>query len=54
MLCLAFLENGFNFVSEKFAKKCKMHFSNAQNIRFWDQGSSKTIFKEASYDQTLI
>ena len=29
-----------------------MSFSNAQNIRFWAQGSFKT--KEASFDQILI
>ena len=31
-----------------------MSFSNAQNIRFWAQGSFKTIFLEAPYDQILI
>ena len=31
-----------------------MPFSNAQNIRFSAQGSFKTIFKEASYDQVLV
>ena len=41
--CLAFPENGFNFVTQKFAKNWKMPFSNAQNIRFWAQGSFKTI-----------
>ena len=29
---------------QKFAKSWKMPFSNAQNIRFWAQGSFKTIF----------
>ena len=31
-----------------------MLFSNVQNFRFWGQGSSKTIFQEASNDQILI
>ena len=31
-----------------------MLFSNAQNIRFWAQGSSKTILQEVSSDQILI
>ena len=35
---------------KKLQKNWKMTFSDAQNIRFWAQGSSKTIFYEASYD----
>ena len=53
-LCLTFLENGFNFVTQKLAKNWKMLFLIAQNIRFWAKGSFKTIFCEASYDQILI
>ena len=44
MFCLTFSENGFNLVTQKFVKNRKMLFSNAQNIRFWVQGSFKTIF----------
>ena len=42
--CLTFPENGFNFVTQKFAKNWTVHFSNAYNTRFWSQGSSKFIF----------
>ena len=31
-----------------------MPISNAHNIRFPAEGSFKTIFQEASYDQILI
>ena len=31
-----------------------MLFSNAQNIRFWAQGSFKTVSEESSYAQVLI
>ena len=44
MLSLAFLENGFNFGTQKFAKDWKMLFSNVQNIRFWPQGTFETVF----------
>ena len=43
-LHLPFQENGFNFVTQKIAKNWKMSFLNVQNIRFWPQGSVKTIF----------
>ena len=43
-LGLAFPENDFNFVTQKFELNWKMPFSNTQNIRFWAQGSLKTIF----------
>lgn len=34
LLCLTFPENGFNFITQKFEKKCKMTLSNAQNVGF--------------------
>ena len=43
-LCLPFPENSLNFVTQKLEKNWKIPFSNAQNIRFWAQGSFKTIF----------
>ena len=54
MLFLAFPIKTFNFVNEKLAKTLKMLFSNTHNIRFLAQGSSKTIFREDSYDQISI
>ena len=53
-LCVTFPSNGFNFVTQKIAKSWKMLFSNAHNIRFWAQGSFKTIFLDACYDQIWI
>ena len=52
--CLAFPKNGFNFITQKFAKKLKSLFPNAQNIRFRPQGSFKALFENASYEQPLI
>ena len=43
-LSLTFPENGFKFVTQKFAKIWKIPLSNTQNIRFWAHGSSKAIF----------
>ena len=54
MLCLTFPENGFSFVTQKLAKNWKMPFSDAQNIRFWLQGSFKTIFLKTFYDQFWV
>ena len=34
MFCLTFPENGFNFVTQKFAKNWKMPFSNALLLHF--------------------
>ena len=42
--CHAFPENGFNLLTQNFAKNLNMPFSNAQNICFWVQSSLKTIF----------
>ena len=36
--------NGFNFLTQKFTKNWKMPYPNAQNIRFWAQGSCKNHF----------
>ena len=33
-LCLTFSENAFSFVTQKFAKKCKVLFQKTQNIYF--------------------
>ena len=53
-LCVTFPSNGFNFVTQKIAKTWKMLFSNGHNIRFWAQGSFKTIFLDTCYDQIWI
>ena len=42
-LCLTFPENGFNFVTQIFAKIWKILFLNTLNILFWAQGCFKTI-----------
>ena len=46
----------FQFLQWKICKKKQqnMLFSSAHNTRFWGQGTFKTIFWEASYDQILI
>ena len=54
MLWLTFSQNGFNFVTQKFQENWKTPFWNTDNIRFWAQGSFKTIFQEGFYDQILI
>ena len=41
---LTFGENVFNFVTQKIAKNWKIPFWNNQNVCFWAQASSKTIF----------
>ena len=41
---ILFWAQGFNFVTQKFAKNWKMLFSNDHNTRFWAQDSFKTIF----------
>ena len=43
-LFLAFQENGFNFVTQIYAKNWKKSFSDVQNIHVYSQGSFKTIF----------
>ena len=48
---LAFPENGFNFVTQKFERKWKMSCLNPRNIRFLPQVSFKTIFQNFSHDQ---
>ena len=53
-LRITFTENAFNFGTQNFWNNWKMLFSNAQNIRFWAQGSFKSTFYEAFYDQILI
>ena len=40
-LQLAFPKNGFDIVTQNFAKAWKMLFPNAQDVRFWPQGSFK-------------
>ena len=41
---LTFPENSVDFLTQIFARNWKMPFSNAQNIRFWSEDSSETIF----------
>ena len=53
MFCFTFPENGFDFVTQKFTKNCKMLFSNSQNIKVLP-GSLETIFWNAYYDQLWI
>ena len=54
MLFLAFIESGFKFLTQKFAKMWKMTFSGIHNIYFWLQGSFKANFEKACSDKTWI
>ena len=53
MSFLTFPGNGFNFVTQKFAKIWKMPFSKAQNVRALP-GCFETIFWNAYHDQLWI
>ena len=53
MSFLTFPGNGFNFVTQKFAKILKMFFSKAQNIRVLP-GLFEIIFWNAYHDQLWI
>ena len=51
--CLPFSKNGFNFVTQKFAKKGKLQLLNTQNIHLWPRGSFKPISKMLPTSQKI-
>ena len=50
-LCPIFPENSFNYAAQKFQRLISMTLSKVHNIRFWPEGSWKTVFWNTYYEQ---